>query len=299
MNLEVLATEKRSEKTMNLDKMSITEILRIMNEEDAKVPEIISAKLDVIEKAVSSVISSFNQGGRLIYIGAGTSGRLGVLDAVECVPTFGTPPEQVQGIIAGGEQAFIKAVEGAEDSEELAIVDLKKIHLSDKDTVIGIAASGRTPYVISALSFANQIGASTVAIACNQNSLIGKEADVKIEIEVGPEVLTGSTRLKAGTAQKLVLNMISTASMIGIGKVYKNLMVDVLATNLKLVERSKKIIMEATDCGYHEAEAALSEADGSVKTAIIMLLTGLTKEDAIRKLAKNKGFVRNTLNGGV
>ncbi|MBY6273211.1 MAG: N-acetylmuramic acid 6-phosphate etherase, partial [Bacillaceae bacterium] len=244
--LEQLTTEKRNPNTMDIDQMSIKEILQIMNKEDQSVPIAINKEIDKIESAIQMVIDSFRRGGRLIYIGAGTSGRLGVLDAAECPPTFGTDPAMVQGIIAGGKEAFTRAVEGAEDNEQMGGDDLKAIRLTNLDTVVGIAASGRTPYVIGALKYAKSIGAKTVSISNNKNSIIGTLADVAIEVETGPEVLTGSTRLKAGTAQKLILNMISTVSMIGIGKVYKNLMVDVRPTNHKLIERSKRIIMEAT-----------------------------------------------------
>jgi N-acetylmuramic acid 6-phosphate etherase len=255
----------------------------------------VSKQLDQIEKLVQKVIASFQQGGRLIYIGAGTSGRLGILDAVECPPTFGTDPDMVQGIIAGGLKALTNAVEGAEDDEELAVRDLQKVSLASKDVVVGIAASGRTPYVISALRYAKQIGATTGSIACNKGAEISKYADVSIEVETGPEVLTGSTRLKAGTAQKMVLNMISTASMIGIGKVYKNLMVDVQATNGKLKERAKRIIMEATGVGANEAARYYGAAHGEVKAAIVMILLQCSYEEAKERLQKANGFVRKAL----
>lgn len=219
--LENLSTEHRNEKTMNLDEMSIKEVLQSMNEEDRTVALAVENEIEQIEKVVGAVIQSFEEEGRLIYIGAGTSGRLGILDAVECPPTFGTDDKMVQGFIAGGLKAFTKAVEGAEDREELAEEDLKSIRLNEKDTVIGIAASGRTPYVIGGLKYANSVGASTASISCNKNAEISKYAKLNVEVETGAEILTGSTRLKAGTAQKLVLNMISTASMIGVGKVYK------------------------------------------------------------------------------
>lgn len=293
MNLEALATETRNQKTMNLDTMSVRDILKTMNEEDARVPLAVQKALPTIEKAVKEITHSFEKGGRLIYMGAGTSGRLGVLDAAECVPTFGTDPEQVQGIIAGGMEAMTVAVEGAEDSETLAKEDLQTLHLTDKDTVVGIAASGRTPYVIGALQFAKEVGAPTVTIACNQGAKISQYADYAIEVEVGPEILTGSTRLKAGTAQKLVLNMLSTASMIGIGKVYKNLMVDVKPTNEKLVERAHRIIMEATDCTRDIAHKAFVESNEEVKLAIMMILSDCTLETAKERLKQNKGFIRN------
>ncbi|OUM89341.1 N-acetylmuramic acid 6-phosphate etherase [Caldibacillus debilis] len=293
--LEQLTTEKRNPNTMDIDQMSIKEILQIMNKEDQSVPIAISKEIDKIESAIQMVIDSFRRGGRLIYIGAGTSGRLGVLDAAECPPTFGTDPAMVQGIIAGGKEAFTRAVEGAEDNEQMGGDDLKAIRLTNLDTVVGIAASGRTPYVIGALKYAKSIGAKTVSISNNKNSIIGTLADVAIEVETGPEVLTGSTRLKAGTAQKLILNMISTVSMIGIGKVYKNLMVDVRATNHKLIERSKRIIMEATGVDYETAEKFFEEAKRNVKAAITMILLNCSYDEAVEKLKKAKGFIRKTL----
>lgn len=295
MNLDKLTTESRHPETMNLDGMSLAEMLAKMNQEDRKVPVAVELTLPDIEAVVKAAIASFKQGGRLIYMGAGTSGRLGVLDAAECVPTFGVSPEMVVGLIAGGEQAMTIAVEGAEDSTVLGKEDLVALNLTAKDTVVGIAASGRTPYVIGALEYATQVGASTATIACNLNSEISQYSQMPIEVDCGPEVLTGSTRLKAGTAQKLILNMISTASMIGIGKVYQNLMVDVQATNEKLEERSKRIIMEATDCDYQAAERAFEAADKHVKLAIVMILTGSNKEEATAKLEQAKGFIHQTL----
>ncbi|ODG91828.1 MULTISPECIES: N-acetylmuramic acid 6-phosphate etherase [Bacillaceae] len=293
--LENLTTETRNEKTMNLDEMSIEEFLTVMNEEDAKVSAAVRNEIPNISKAVEKIVTAFKSGGRLIYIGAGTSGRIGLLDAVECPPTFGTSPEEVVGLIAGGEKAFIKAVEGAEDSEELATHDLKEIKLNKNDIVVGIAASGRTPYVIGGLKYAKEIGASTVAVSCNKGSKIGQEAEIAIEVVNGPEVLTGSTRLKAGTSQKLVCNMLSTASMVGIGKVYGNLMVDVQSTNVKLVERSKRIVMEATSCTYEIAEEYLTNSNQSPKVAIVMILTGFSYEQAIEQLKKSEGFVRKAI----
>lgn len=295
MNLDKLTTESRHPETMNLDGMSLAEMLAKMNQEDRKVPVAVELALPDIEAVVKAAIASFKQGGRLIYMGAGTSGRLGVLDAAECVPTFGVSPEMVVGLIAGGEQAMTVAVEGAEDSTVLGKEDLVALNLTAKDTVVGIAASGRTPYVIGALEYATQVGASTATIACNLNSEISQYSQMPIEVDCGPEVLTGSTRLKAGTAQKLILNMISTASMIGIGKVYQNLMVDVQATNEKLEERSKRIIMEAADCDYQAAERAFEAADKHVKLAIVMILTGSNKEEATAKLEQAKGFIHQTL----
>ncbi|MFD2615988.1 N-acetylmuramic acid 6-phosphate etherase [Terrilactibacillus laevilacticus] len=293
--LEKLTTEERNMNTMNLDKMSALEILKVMNNEDKKVARQVELEMVSIEKAVQLVVESFKNKGRLIYFGAGTSGRLGILDAVECVPTFSTPPEQVQGLIAGGLTAFTQAVEGAEDSEELGMEDLKNIHISDNDIIIGIAASGRTPYVIGGLKYAQKVGAKTVSISCNKGASISNYATVAIEVETGAEILTGSTRLKAGTAQKLVLNMISTCSMILVGKVYKNLMVDVQATNLKLVERSKKIIMDATNVNLATAETYLKASNQNVKAAIVMILLNCTYEIAMEKLKNEGGFIRKTL----
>lgn len=295
INLGNLTTEARNEQTMNLDQMSVLEVLEAMNREDRKVPEAIEKELPQIAKVTEQIVSSFNRGGRLIYIGAGTSGRLGILDAAECVPTFGTPPEMVQGLIAGGMTAMTVAVEGAEDSVEFGRADLEAINLTEKDIVIGIAASGRTPYVIGALNYAKEVGATTGALSCNEGAEISKHADYAIEVNAGAEVLTGSTRLKAGTAQKLVLNMLSTVSMISIGKVYKNLMVDVKPTNEKLVERAKQIIVQAAECSYEEAEKAFFASNENVKVAIIMVLTGSTKEEAEERLVTSKGFVRSTL----
>lgn len=295
MNLDKLTTENRHPNTMNLDDMSVAEMLTQMNQEDRKVPEAIELALPMIEKAVKAAIASFEQEGRLIYMGAGTSGRLGVLDAAECVPTFGVSPEMVIGLIAGGEKAMTVAVEGAEDSKTLGEEDLVALNLTAKDTVIGIAASGRTPYVVGALEYAAKVGATTATIACNYDSVISQYSQIPIEVDCGPEVLTGSTRLKAGTAQKLILNMISTTSMVGIGKAYQNLMVDVQPTNEKLEERSKRIIMEATECEYQEAATAFEAADKHVKLAIVMILTGSTKEEAKIKLEHANGFIRQTL----
>lgn len=293
--LENLSTETRNDKTSNLDEMTTKQILTAMNEEDFNVPKAVGNEIDHIEKLVNKVIESFKKGGRLIYIGAGTSGRLGILDAVECPPTFGTDTEMVQGLIAGGLEAFTVAVEGAEDREDFAIQDLKQISLNNKDVVIGIAASGRTPYVIGGLKYAKEVGASTGSIACNKNAEISKYAEVSVEVVPGPEVLTGSTRLKAGTSQKLVLNMVSTASMIGIGKVYKNLMVDMQPTNIKLIERSKRIIVEATGVDYETASKYYEEANKNVKAAIVMILVKCSYGEASEKLVVAEGFVRKTL----
>ncbi|WP_413306465.1 N-acetylmuramic acid 6-phosphate etherase [Bacillus sp. 1P10SD] len=293
--LEHLTTEGRNEKTMHLDQMKAIDFLEVMNEEDMKVAYAVRQELPHIAKAVEMIVAAFKNGGRLIYMGAGTSGRIGLLDAVECPPTFNTSPEEVIGLIAGGENAFIKAVEGAEDSLELGVQDLKGIQLTNKDVLVGIAASGRTPYVLAGLEYAKNIGAKTVAISCNKESETGKIAEVAIEVVSGPEVLTGSTRLKAGTSQKLVCNMLSTASMVGIGKVYGNLMVDLQLTNEKLVERAKRIIMEATNCPYEIAEEFLVKADNKPKVAIIMILTNVSYEEAVNRLEAAEGFVRNAI----
>ncbi|MGG0175084.1 N-acetylmuramic acid 6-phosphate etherase [Gottfriedia acidiceleris] len=289
--LENLTTEIRNNRTSNLDQLSVDEFLNIMNEEDQKVALAVREQIPMISNVVQLVVEAFQNGGRLIYTGAGTSGRIGLLDAVECPPTFGTNPSEVIGLIAGGERAFIKAVEGAEDSEELGKEDLLRISLTKNDIVIGIAASGRTPYVIGALKYANEIGAKTVAVACNKGSKIGEVALLKIEVDNGPEVLTGSTRLKAGTSQKLICNMISTASMIGIGKVYKNLMVDLQLTNSKLVDRAKRIIVEATGCDYETASNYLLKANNQTKVAIVMILTGMNYDEAMISLNKASGFI--------
>lgn len=296
MNLDKLTTETRNHQTMNLDKLTTSEVVQLMNEEDKKVAYAVEKELPSISKVAEAIIESFKKGGRLIYMGAGTSGRLGVLDAAECVPTFSVDPTMVQGLIAGGMKAMTVAVEGAEDSATLGKEDLQHIELTENDVVLGIAASGRTPYVIGALTYANEIGATTASLSCNKDAEISRYATLPIEVEVGPEILTGSTRLKSGTAQKLVLNMLSTSSMIGIGKVYQNLMVDVKPSNEKLVERSKRIIMQATDCSYEQASQAFTSANQQVKTAIVMILTDSTKEEAEQKLVESQGFVRNTMN---
>ena len=295
MNLEKLTTERRNEETFGLDEMSISTALEKMNKEDKKVAEAVEKALPMIEPVIEKTIESFNQGGRLIYLGAGTSGRLGVLDAAECVPTFGVEASMVVGLIAGGEKAMTLAVEGAEDDLELGKQDLIDLRLTKNDMVLGIAASGRTPYVIGALDYAKSIGAHTGSLACNMNAEISQHAEFPIEVDCGAEFLTGSTRLKSGTAQKLILNMISTIAMIGIGKVYNNLMVDVRPTNEKLVERSKRIIMEATDCDYETAEKTFIQAGEDVKLAIVMILTNSAKDEAQEKLVQAKGFIKNTL----
>ena len=292
LNLSNMSTETRNSRTMTLDTMSPLEIVTVMNEEDALVANSIKPQLENIATCVEWAVRSIEAGGRIIYIGAGTSGRLGVLDAVECPPTFGVPPEMVVGLIAGGERAFVKAVEGAEDSEELCKQDLRNISLEARDIVLGIAASGRTPYVLGGLAYAKEQGCRTVAISCNPGSAIGREAELAIEVIPGPECLTGSTRLKAGTAQKLILNMISTATMVGCGKAYQNLMVDVVQTNEKLVVRAQNIVMEATGVSRAVAKEKIAEADGSCKVAITMILAGCSVGEARERLEKARGHVR-------
>lgn len=295
MDIKELSTESRNSKTNNLDEMSTEQIVEIMNSEDQKVVMAVNKELPQIAESASKIAESFKIGGRLFYIGAGTSGRLGVLDAAECVPTFGSDPEMVQGLIAGGEKAMILAVEGAEDNVELGASDLKTHNLTKKDVVVGIAASGRTPYVIGGLDYAKSIGADTIAISCNENSIISQHADIKIEVVVGPEVLSGSTRLKSGTAQKMVLNMLSTTSMVRIGKTYGNLMVDVKPTNKKLVQRSINIICEVTNVEEDKALEILKKADYSVKDAIVMISKQTDKSTAEETLKKSGGFVRKAI----
>ncbi|HGM6862080.1 TPA: N-acetylmuramic acid 6-phosphate etherase [Serratia rubidaea] len=295
MNLGALVSETRNPETMTLDEMSTLEMVTCFNREDRKVPQAIAAVLPEIAQAVDLAASALRAGGRLIYLGAGTSGRLGVLDASECPPTFGVPHGVVVGLIAGGPEAMFKAVEGAEDDAALGERDLQDLALTPVDMVIGLAASGRTPYVIGALRYARQLGCPTVAISCNPGSPIAAEAQVAISPVVGPEALTGSTRMKSGTAQKLVLNMISTGAMVKWGKVYQNLMVDVKATNVKLVDRACRIVVEATGAERSQAEAALAQTDFEVKPAILMLLAGVSAEEAQRRLQVHHGYLRAAL----
>lgn len=296
IDLEKLTTESRNKNSLNIDKVSTLEMVKIINSEDKKVALAVEEELPKIAEAIDGIVERIHKGGRLIYIGAGTSGRLGVLDASECPPTYGVSHELVQGIIAGGKEAMFKAKEGAEDSKELAVEDLKSISLSENDTVVGLAASGRTPYVIGGLEFANEIGALTLSITCNANSEVAKSAKISIAPVVGAEVVTGSTRLKSGTAQKLVLNMLSTGTMIKLGKVYGNLMVDVKATNEKLVERAKKIVCEATGVEREEAEKILIDTDFDVKLSIFMILSKLNKNDAKKLLDESNGYIAEALN---
>lgn len=293
--LSTLITEQRNPNSMHVDSLSALEIVQLMNEEDKQVPLAIEKCLPQIAQAVERIVAAFQQGGRLVYIGAGTSGRLGVLDASECPPTFGVSPEMVKGIIAGGERALRHPIEGAEDSKEQAVVDLQTIQFSSKDVLVGIAASGRTPYVIGALEYAKSLGSVTVSIASNPNSAMANIVDIAIDTVVGPEVLTGSSRLKSGTAQKLVLNMLTTASMILMGKCYQNLMVDVQASNEKLKARAIRIVMQATDCDKALAEETLKQADQNAKLAIMMILSGLDRAQAEALLEKHQGKLQLAL----
>ncbi|MET9879842.1 N-acetylmuramic acid 6-phosphate etherase [Actinacidiphila glaucinigra] len=292
MDLSTLGTETRNERTAELDRMPVSELLTVMNAEDQTVALTVREALPDIGTAVEAITESLRRGGRLIYLGAGTSGRIGLLDAVECPPTFGTAPEQVVGLLSGGPGAFIVAVEGAEDEPARAIADLDEIGVNERDTVVGLAASGRTPYVIGGLKHAATRGAVTVSVACNRDALVSRYADIPIEVPTGPEILTGSTRLKGGTAEKMVCNMLSTASMVRVGKVYGNLMVDVRATNNKLVDRAQRMVAQATGADPDTAAEALTAAGGHAKTAIVMLLTGATAEEAARRIEQAHGDTR-------
>lgn len=293
--LSTLITEQRNPNSMHVDSLSALEIVQLMNLEDKQVPLAIEKCLPQIAQAVECIVAAFQQGGRLVYIGAGTSGRLGVLDASECPPTFGVSPEMVKGIIAGGERALRHPIEGAEDSKSQAVVDLQTIQFSSKDVLVGIAASGRTPYVIGALEYAKSLSSVTASIASNPNSAMANIVDIAIDTVVGPEVLTGSSRLKSGTAQKLVLNMLTTASMILMGKCYQNLMVDVQASNEKLKARAIRIVMQATDCDKALAEETLKQADQNAKLAIMMILSGLDRAQAKALLEKHQGKLQLAL----
>lgn len=293
--LSTLITEQRNPNSMHVDSLSALEIVQLMNQEDKQVPLAIEKCLPQIAQAVECIVTAFQQGGRLVYIGAGTSGRLGVLDASECPPTFGVSPEMVKGIIAGGERALRHPIEGAEDSKAQAVVDLQTIQFSSKDVLVGIAASGRTPYVLGALEYANCLGSVTVSIASNPNSAMANVVDIAIDTVVGPEILTGSSRLKSGTAQKLVLNMLTTASMILMGKCYQNLMVDVQASNEKLKARAIRIVMQATGCDKALAEETLKQAEQNAKLAIMMILSGLDRAQAEALLEKHHGKLQFAL----
>ncbi|MCG7405975.1 N-acetylmuramic acid 6-phosphate etherase [Paenibacillus sp. ACRRX] len=294
-NISALLTEQRNPRTMTIDQMSTHDIVNVIHQEDRSVMEAVYRVLPRVEEAVDYVYASLKNGGRLFYVGAGTSGRLGFVDAAECPPTYSTPPELIQAVIAGGSGAVFAAVEGAEDNEAQGAADLSERGLSAADVVIGIAASGRTPYVIGAMQYAQGIGASTVSLTCNDGSAISRFADIKIEVLVGPEVVTGSTRMKAATAHKMILNTISTSVMIRLGKVYENLMVDLNASNYKLQERARGIVMNITEVDYETAASTLAVADQEVKTAIVMLEAGLSAKEARERLELTGGLVRQAI----
>ena len=295
IDLSQLGTEKRNQNSDNIDTLSTLEILTVINNEDKTVPLAVAQTLPEISQAVDAIVLAFQAGGRLIYCGAGTSGRLGILDASECSPTFGSDPSLVMGLIAGGNAAILKAVENAEDNIELGKKDLQAINFQAEDILVGIAASGRTPYVIGAMQYARSLSATAISLSCNANSPMTKLANINITPLVGPEVVTGSSRMKAGTAQKLVLNMLTTAAMIRSGKVFSNLMVDVQASNAKLVQRQINIVIEATGCAETQAIDALKQTNNHCKTAILMILSGLNAQSATEKLKQHQGFVRNAL----
>lgn len=294
-DLSLLMTEQQNINSMHIDEMSTVEILKTINEEDKKVAYAVEKEITSISKAVDIIYESLSVGGRLIYIGAGTSGRLGILDASECPPTYGTDKEMIQGLIAGGKTALVSAIEGAEDSFEYAIKDLETLSLTDKDVVFGIAASGRTPYVVGGLDYANSIGAKTISLCCVTKGTISKYANCSIEVLVGPEVVTGSTRMKAGTAQKMVLNMITTSVMIKLGKVYGNLMIDVQPTNEKLKERAINIVKQCTDSSHDEAVSLLTQTDFDIKCAILVKETGFSVKQCRELLLKHQNNVSKVI----
>ena len=295
IDLTKLTTEQRNPKTTAIDEASALEIVKLINAEDLTVPKAVRKILPAISWAIIVIANHLSHGGRLFYIGSGTSGRLGILDAAECPPTYSTPPELVQGIIAGGAPAIFKAQEGAEDAEEAGAEDLEKQKLTNLDVVVGLSASGRTPYVIGALKYAQQTGAYTIGVACTGNPETATYANLSLTAVTGPEVITGSTRMKAGTAQKLILNMLSTGSMILMGKVYGNLMVDLQCTNRKLEARARRILMEAAGCDAETADTLLEQSHGAVKPAILMYLSGIDYERAMQKLKKNHGCLKQAL----
>lgn len=293
-----LATEQRNPRTMDLDTLEVTELLARISAEDRTVPDAVAKELPHIARAVDYIVASFKSGGRLVYVGAGTSGRLGVLDASECPPTFGSEPDQVVGVIAGGYTAVVRAVEGAEERADQGAQAMDDLEVGPEDTVVGLAASRRTPYVVSAIARARSLGARTVYVTCTPREEFTLDVDVAICPVVGPEVLMGSTRMKAGTAQKLVCNMLSTASFVRIGKVYENMMVDLLANSQKLVERGRRTVMTATGCDYTTASHAIDAAGKSVKVAIVMMKAGVSRAEAERRLTEADGFVRRALEAG-
>lgn len=296
IDLSRLVTESRNPASAEIDTLSTIEMLQVINQEDQKVALAVQAVLPQIAQTVDAITAAFANGGRLIYMGAGTSGRLGILDASECPPTYGTHPDMVIGLIAGGHQAILKAVENAEDNAQMGQDDLKALNLTQHDVVVGIAASGRTPYVLGGLEYAKSVGATTASIACNPECAMAEAADIAILPVVGAEVVTGSSRMKAGTAQKLVLNMLTSGAMIRSGKVFGNLMVDVEATNAKLIQRQTNIVIEATGATKEQAEKALEACERHCKTAILMILADLDAELAKSRLAEHNGFIRAALN---
>lgn len=296
MEIKNLTTEQRNPATMHIDSMSTIDMVKTINQEDQKVALAVETQDKKIARAIDEAAKRYSNGGRLIYIGAGTSGRLGVLDAAELVPTYGIKPERAVGLIAGGKGAMYVAVEGAEDSQDLAKKDLTGLKLNKNDIVLGLAASGRTPYVIGGLDYANEVGALTISIACVENSEIGHHADIVIEAVVGPEVITGSTRMKAGTAQKMILNMISTGVMIKQGKVFENVMIDVKPTNSKLIDRACRIIQTTTGVSTQEARNTLEKANNDVGLAIVMLKTNSDLKQANNLLKAENGNVAEVLN---
>ena len=294
--LSGLVTEQRNPRSRRLDQLSTPQVLRLMNREDSHVPRAVAREVPKISKAVDLIVERLLRGGRLFYVGAGTSGRLGVLDAAECPPTFGTPRTLVQGIIAGGRRALVRSVEGAEDDPRAAAAALRKRKVGAKDIVVGIMASRRTPYALGAIAYGRKVGAATIAVTANPAGGV-PGCDVVIAPRVGPEVLAGSTRLKSGTAQKLVLNMLSTATMVRLGKVYENLMVDLRTASRKLEERTKRVLMHATGARYEETDRLLKGAGGSLKVAIVMRRAGITRPEAVRRLKEAQGWVRRAIRG--
>ncbi|WP_342553852.1 N-acetylmuramic acid 6-phosphate etherase [Paenibacillus sp. FSL R7-0652] len=295
--LNSLVTEQPNPQTDHIDQLPSAEIMELINREDRRIGELIQPLIPVIAQAADLIVARFQSGGRLFYVGAGTSGRLGILDASECPPTYGTPPSMVQGIIAGGFRAVKDPVEGAEDSEQAGGTDLENHGLNANDVVVGIAASGRTPYVIGAMKYARQIGAVVIGLSNNSDTPMSSLSNVSIEAVMGPEVVMGSTRMKAGTAQKMILNMLTTTAMIRLGKVYRNFMVDLNPSNEKLVHRAKRMIQLATGAKENEIEQAFTEADGHVKTAIVMLMADVDAAEAARRLEQADGFVRHAITG--
>ena len=295
VELQKIATEQRNPNTMNIDTLSTLDMVKLINQEDHRVADAVGEVTDKIAQAVDVIAEKLAAGGRLIYCGAGTSGRLGILDAVECPPTYSTDPETVQALMAGGYGAIFKAVEGAEDSKELGVQDMQNIHFSPKDVLVGIAASGRTPYVRGCMEYAKQLGAPTVAVTCCPGSELDQFADIGIAPAPGPEVVTGSTRMKSGTAQKMVLNMLSTGAMIKLGKVYGNLMVDVKSSNEKLIRRCVTIVCSAAECTEAEATKALEACDYRPKVAIVMVLRGVNADTACAMLQKAEGRIAKVL----